>query len=71
MRIKLIGNGETTEVEDSWGERLIEHGKALPAAPEAEKPKAEEAGPEPEREPEAEAPEPQTEPAAKPARKKR
>ena len=40
MKVKLTENGEIAEVEDSWGERLIEHGKAVPAG-EEKKPKAE------------------------------
>ena len=31
VRIKLIETGEIAEAEDTWGERLIEHGKAVPA----------------------------------------
>ena len=30
MKIKLIETGEIAEVENTWGERLIEHGKAIP-----------------------------------------
>lgn len=41
MRIRMIVTGEIIEAEDSWGERLIEQGKAVPAAPKPAKPKAE------------------------------
>jgi len=41
MKIRMIDTGETAEVENSWGERLIEHGKAEPVSPKPEKPKAE------------------------------
>ena len=39
MKIKLIADGSVAEVEDSWGERLIEQGKAV--LPEAKQAKAE------------------------------
>jgi len=38
VKIRLIETGEITEVEDTWGERLIEHGKAVPAVEETRKP---------------------------------
>ena len=34
MKVKMIETGEIADVEDSWGERLLEHGKAiLPGKP--------------------------------------
>lgn len=30
MKVKLIETGKIAEVEDTWGERLIEQGKANP-----------------------------------------
>ena len=29
MKVKMIETGEIADVEDSWGERLLEHGKAI------------------------------------------
>ena len=34
MKVKLVKTGETTEYNDSYGLRLIEQGKAVPAASE-------------------------------------
>lgn len=34
MKVKLLENGGIAEVEDSWGERLIEQGKAVLPEPE-------------------------------------
>jgi hypothetical protein len=41
MIIRMIDSGEIVEVEDSWGERLYEHGKAEPVSLKSGKPKAE------------------------------
>ena len=42
MKVKLLKTGEIAEVEDSWGERLLEQGKAiLPEPAKANAPKAE------------------------------
>ena len=35
MRIKHIADGRIETVEDCWGERLIEQGKAVPAKAES------------------------------------
>ena len=40
MKIQLIKTGEIEEADNLWAERLIEQGKAVPAAPENEKPAA-------------------------------
>lgn len=40
MRIRLIESGAVEEVEFSWGERMIEQGKATPAGPEPKPSKA-------------------------------
>ena len=41
MIIKIIETGEIVDVDDIWGERLIEQGKAEPAGLESEPAKAE------------------------------
>lgn len=42
MKVKLLETGAIAEVEDSWGERLLEQGKAILPEPEkAKAPKAE------------------------------
>ena len=60
MKIKHISDGRIETVEDCWGERLIEQGKALPAKAENASVTDEEAKPAA-----------QTETAKKPGEKKR
>ena len=52
MKVILIATGETVEVNDSYGSRLFEQGKAVPAPKKsAPAPKAEAKKEEPEAEP--------------------
>ena len=65
MKVLILKDGETVDVNDSYGARLIEQGKAVVITAKAEK-KAEKA----EKAPEAETPAEEA-PAAKPAKRKK
>ena len=65
MKVLILKDGETVDVNDSYGARLIEQGKAVVIPAKAEK-KAEKA----EKAPEAETPAEEA-PAAKPTKRKK